>query len=74
MNFDMELIKLSKWAFRNSWSENHYLTYDQDREEIMEVVDIDKHVWYWTTPDEFEQACNDIWACDWQYSSIERDI
>ncbi len=65
MKFDLAKMREVLKAFRTSWSSGHYLTYDKGRDEVMEHKAGEVAIWYWTTPDDFVRASEDLTANDW---------
>lgn len=67
MKFDMEILKESGRASRDSWNKSHYLTYSEERSEIMEHLNGIVRIWYWVSPEDFARASEDLNAADWRY-------
>lgn len=67
MKFNSEIFSRKKKCFRKSWSINHYLTYDAEKDNFIEHLGKSAKVWYWETSKEFERAVQDLTADDWEY-------
>lgn len=67
MKFNSDVFKRKAKCFRTSWSDNHYLTYDEPRRVFIEHLGNKCKVWYWETSKEMQNAITDLNADDWRY-------